>query len=135
MDIIELSREIGRKLQEDKRYINLKVAQQNSDNDSALQDLIGEFNLKRMAINNEAGKEDRDEKKIESLNHEIRDLYTEIMANESMMKYNNAKNEFDYLVKRINAIIMQSAEGEDPNTTDLQESACSGSCSSCSGCH
>lgn len=135
MDIIELAREIGRKLQEDDRYLKLKLAQQNSDEDKELQELIGEFNLKRMAINNEATKEDRDDNKLQEMNKEIREMYTTIMQNKNMSAYNEAKQEFDSVLRRVNAIIMQSAEGEDPNTTDYEEATCSGSCSSCSGCH
>lgn len=135
LDIIELSREIGRKLQEDERYLNLKIAQQNSDEDEKLQELIGEFNLKRMSINNETTKEEKDNKKIDELNTQIRDLYESIMKNENMSAYNIAKNEFDQMIKRVNGIIMNSAAGEDPNTTDLEESSCNGNCSGCSGCH
>lgn len=134
MDIIELSREIGRQLQKDEKYIAMDIARQNSDNDEELQALIGEFNLKRIAINNEATKQDRDDDKLQRLNKEMRDVYAQIMKNENMTAYNNAKNDFDILVQRVLAIISQSAEGEDPNTTDYSPS-CTGSCSSCSGCH
>ena len=134
MDIIELSREIGRQLQKDEKYIAMDIAKQNSDNDEELQSLIGEFNLKRIAINNEATKQDRDDDKLQKLNKEMRDVYAQIMKNENMTAYNNAKNDFDVLVQRVLAIISQSAEGEDPNTTDYSPS-CTGSCSSCSGCH
>lgn len=134
MDIIELAREIGRKIQSDDIYLKLKVAKQNSDEDKYLQDLIGEFNLKRIAINNETAKENRDNKKIQELNTELREVYSKIMKNENMAAYNIAKQEMDSVLKRVTAIIMQSAEGEDPETTDYEE-PCTGSCSSCSGCH
>ena len=134
MDIIELAREIGRKIQSDDMYLKLKIAKQNSDEDKELQDLIGEFNLKRIAINNEATKDERDEKKLQELNEELRELYSTIMKNENMIAYNIAKQEMDSVLKRVTAIIMQSAEGEDPETTDYEES-CTGSCSSCGGCH
>ena len=134
MDIIELAREIGKKIQSDDMYLKLKRAKQNSDEDKKLQDLIGEFNLKRIAINNEATKDERDEKKLQELNEELRELYSTIMKNENMIAYNIAKQEMDSVLKRVTAIIMQSAEGEDPETTDYEES-CTGSCSSCGGCH
>ncbi|HHZ05734.1 MAG TPA: YlbF family regulator [Clostridiales bacterium] len=134
MDTVELAREIGRQIQNDEAYVQLKVAQQNSDEDKELQDLIGEFNLKRMAINNEASKTDRDDTKMQELNQELRDSYSKIMENENMIAYNVAKQELDTIVQRVVAIISQSAEGEDPNTTDYTPS-CGGSCSSCSGCH
>ena len=52
MDIIELARQIGKEIQQDERYLNLQKAEKSSDSDQQLQDLIGDFNLNRMAINN-----------------------------------------------------------------------------------
>ena len=54
MDIIEKARELGRLIQEEDSYKKLQDAQKNADADMELQRLIGEFNLKRMSINNEA---------------------------------------------------------------------------------
>ena len=51
MDVIELARELGKAIQQDERFLAMQIARQNSDNDDELQQLIGEFNLKRMAIN------------------------------------------------------------------------------------
>ena len=56
------------------------------------------------------------------------------MVNENMIKLNESKAEFDTIINRVFAIVSNSANGEDPNTTDYK-AACSGSCSSCSGCH
>ena len=52
MDIIEKARELGRLIQEEDSYKKLQDAQKNADADMELQRLIGEFNLKRMSINN-----------------------------------------------------------------------------------
>ena len=92
MDIIEVTRELGRALQNDERYIARVAARQASDEDQALQEAIGEFNLKRMAINNEAQKEDRNEETMKRLNEEFRAVYQKIMENEHMLRYNDAKN-------------------------------------------
>ena len=135
MDIINLAREIGKELQKDNRYINMQLAKQSSDEDQKLQDMIGEFNLKRMAINNETQKDEQDQEKIQAFNQELRAVYTQIMENPNMIAYNSAKDELDALLKRVSAIIGQSADGEDPETTDLVESSCGGECSSCGGCH
>lgn len=134
MDMIELAREIGKEIQKDEAYIKMRVAQQVSEDDEALQNLVGEFNLKRMAISNEASKADRDDTKLEELNREMRHLYAEIMQNENMAKFNTAKQEFETKLQRVLAIINNSAEGEDPETTDYT-SSCTGSCSTCGGCH
>lgn len=134
MDMIQLAREIGKKIQEDEAYIKMRLAQQVSEEDEELQNLVGEFNLKRMSINNEASKVDRDDEKLQELNKEMRHIYAQIMQNENMAKFNQAKQEFDTKLQRVMAIISNSAEGEDPETTDFTP-GCSGSCSSCSGCH
>ena len=135
MDVIELARELGKAIQQDERFLAMQIARQNSDNDDELQQLIGEFNLKRMAINNEAAKGNRDEAKLQQLNSELRETYAKVMQNKNMNAYNEAKELMDNMLKRINAIISISAEGGDPEIVDLTEDTCGGSCSSCAGCH
>ena len=135
MDIIELARTLGKAIQDDQRFINAQVAIQQSDADEKLQGMIGEFNLKRMMINNEAQKDDRSEDLLRQYNDELRAIYAEIMQNPNMQAYNNAKNELDALVQRVTAIIGMCAEGQDPETADIDLSACSGNCASCGGCH
>ena len=133
-DTIKLARELGHAIQKEAFYINLQTAKNNADADESLQALITQFNLKRLAINNEACKSDRDEDALHVLNEEMRTLYSDIMSNENMVAYNAAKQEFDHSLQRIVAIITQSAEGEDPDTTDYNED-CTHDCSTCGGCH
>ena len=113
-----MARELGHAIQNEDAYIKLQVAQQNSDNDKELQGLIGEFNLKRMSINNEAQKSDRDDEKLQKLNTEMREVYAKIMQNENMNAYNDAKEALDSILQRVLTIISNSANGEDPDTTD-----------------
>ena len=134
MDMIELARDFGRELQKDERYLAFNAARVASDEDEELQALIGEFNLKRMAINNEAQKEEQDEEKVRTLNEELRAAYNRIMANEIMVRYNETKQELDLFVQRLLTIISMCAEGEDPATADYNPS-CTHDCSTCGGCH
>ncbi len=135
MDIITMARELGKAIQQEEAYIKLHEVQSKADADSELQSLIGEFNLKRMAINNEASKKERDQDKLSSLNTEMREVYSKIMSNENMIAYNEAKDAFDAIANRVLAIVQQSAEGADPETADYSQSSCSGSCETCGGCH
>lgn len=135
MDIIDLTREVAKALQQDERYIKMQIAKEKSDNDENLQALIGEFNLKRIAITNETKKENIDNEKIKVLNEELKSCYANIMDNENMAIYAETQKEVENLLKRITTIISKSAMGEDPNTADLTESECSGNCSGCSGCN
>lgn len=134
MDIIEMTRELGKAIQKDDRYLNMQLATQNCEDDQQLQDLIGDFNLKRLAINNETSGEDANEEKLRTLNEELRHIYAQIMQNPNMTAYNMAREEMDGLMNRVTAIITKSVEGEDPETADY-EASCTGSCATCGGCH
>lgn len=137
MDVIKMAREIGAAIQQDPRYAAYNEAKELNDKDEALQKLIGEFNLKRFELNSEMGKPEKDNEKLQKLDNEIKSLYGEIMANESMEKFNTTKNAMDDMLSQINYIITMAANGEDPMTcpTHQPSSGCSGSCSSCGGCH
>ncbi|WP_405354955.1 YlbF family regulator [Ruminococcus sp.] len=134
MDIIEKARELGKLIQQEESYIALQKAQADADADMELQNLIGDFNMKRMSINNEASKKDKDSDKLALLNSQMREDYSKIMSNKNMIAYNDAKDAFDVIANRVLAIVQQSAEGADPETADYSTSSCSGSCSTCGGC-
>ncbi|MGI6264017.1 MAG: YlbF family regulator [Acutalibacteraceae bacterium] len=133
--LVEMAKDLGYAIQQDERYIRLQMAQAAADADEALQALIGEFNLKRMALNNELGKEDKDEQKLKEYDAALREQYDKVMANAHMDAYNTAKQAMDALMRQINTVVMMAAQGQDPETA-LEESSCAGDCSTCGGgCH
>ncbi|NLK70566.1 MAG: YlbF family regulator [Clostridiales bacterium] len=134
MDIIEKARELGKMIQQDERYKAYYDAKEKNDKDEELQALIGEFNLKRVDLNREMSKDDKDMERLRELDSEIKSLYGKIMANPNMEVFNDAKNAMDELLSQINTIITASANGEDPETCATQ-SSCGGSCAGCSGCN
>lgn len=134
MDMIELAREIGKQIQQDSSYINVKTAEQACDEDKNLQQQIADFNMKRMTLSQESNKQPRDDQKVAKLNQELRECYEKVMSNENMSGYNNAKTELDHKIKHIIDIITMSAEGADPDTVQ-EQTDCGHDCSCCSGCH
>ncbi len=135
MGVIKAARELGKAIQEDERYIKFNAAREANDKDTDLQDKIGEFNLIRMQLGEEMNKEtEGDKDRIAELNKKLRQVYSDIMVNETMIAYNQAKGDFDTLVSEMNTIIDKSIAGEDPDTCDYTAS-CSGDCSACGGCH
>ena len=138
MDTIKMFMEAGAALQNDPLYTDLINAKNLNDADEELQKQIGEFNLAKIAMNTAIGAEEQDEEGLAALNADINRLYEEIMNNESMVAYNDAKVAIDELLQHVNAIVMAAVNGENPMevTSPSQQSACSsGGCSSCSGCH
>ena len=127
----ELAKDLGHEIQRDDRFIRTQLAQAKADEDEQLQALIGEFNLKRMAINTESSKDEaeKDEEKLRQLNVEIREVYARVMANEAMAEYQAAKAELDKVLGGISAIINMAAQGLNPD--EYEEHECSGNCGSC----
>ena len=114
MDCIDLFKRAAMALQTDSRYLAMDQARKMNDKDEELQNLIGEFNLARMDLNNEIGK---------------------IMADDGMVAYNEAKRDWEALVNYIDAIINTAMNGGDPMTVQEPSASCTGSCSTCGGCH
>lgn len=135
MNIIELTRELGKKIQSDDKYIALQIATQAADDDQELQNLIREFNLKKIALSGETSKENRDTEKVKKYNSEMVAAYNNVMANPKMVVYQKTQQDFEEHIKRIQTIITMCAQGEDPETADYDAQACAGNCSSCGGCH
>ncbi len=135
-DAITLFKEAAAQMQREEVYVALMGALKKNDEDEALQSLIGDFNLARIDLNAELSKgEEKDQEKINTLNTKVGQLYNDIMANESMITYNEAKAELEQLVEYINAIVNTAVNGGDPMTVEQPQAGCTGSCASCSGCH
>ncbi|MEG1447919.1 MAG: YlbF family regulator [Oscillospiraceae bacterium] len=133
MDVISLTRELGKAIQQDERYLNLVKTKEANDADQGLQKQIAQFNELRIELNKEISKEEKDNDKLTELDKEIQGVFAEIMKNENMVKFNEAKGEIDKMMKFINEILMGTMNGENPD--EIQEHQCTGSCSSCSSCN
>ncbi len=134
--ILELTKDLAHEIQMDERFVRMQMAQAAADADEALQTLIGDFNLKRMALATESSKDDdkKDPEKIKTLDEELRALYAQVMENENMKAFNAAKIGMDEMMNGVSRILTLAAQGVDPDSADM-EASCSGNCSSCGGCH
>lgn len=134
MDVIEKVRELGKAIQQDERYIRFAKAKLANDSDVDLQNAIGNFNIKRMELEQAVSSEQKDEEKVKTLNEELRKIYGEVMSSPVMVEYNTAKAMLDQLMNDVNTVLTKTLDGEDPETCDI-EAGCTGSCSTCGGCH
>lgn len=137
MDVIKATRELGKAIQNDERYKSYLEAKEANDKDEALQQLIGEFNLKRENLQLEANKPDetRDDTKVQRFNKELQECYEKVMANPNMANFAIQKNALDSLLQQVQGIIGLCCEGEDPDTCQYRVSSCTSDCSTCGGCH
>ena len=134
MTMIEQARALGAALQQDELYKNYMAAAEKVDKAPAVQKKIGEFNNMRRELSLEMAKEDKDADRLTALDTDIRAVYDEIMAMPEMDEFNREKEKFDKLMKSIDFILSQAANGEDPMTCPETAPTCTGSCASCGGC-
>ena len=137
MDIIKLTRELGKAIQADERYAKFVAARETNEKDDELNELIGKMQLIHMSYQHEASKEDANEQKLTAYEEEFMSIREKIMNNQNMINYEKARMDIDEMMNYIVAILTECIKGEDPETCEPpQEHSCGGNCSSCgSDCH
>ncbi|MBE6903958.1 MAG: YlbF family regulator [Ruminococcaceae bacterium] len=126
--ITDKANELGELIKADERFIKYEELKQKQSADEALQEKISNFNLKRISLSNEMQKDDRDDEKVKQIETQMQELYNEIMASETMAEFTKASKEFEDLINSVYTILNYHITGEQPGS-------CSGSCSTCGGCH
>ena len=135
MDIMEMTRELGKALQQDDRYIAYMLAKQANDEDKELQADIAHFEDLRINLGTAMSAEEPDSDRIKELDTELKAVYQKVMKNPKMVVYSGAQQALESLVSNMQQIISMCANGEDPDTCKIPESGCTGSCATCGGCH
>ena len=136
MDVIAITRELGKAIQADERYAKFVVAREANEKDDALNELVGKMQLVHMSYQHEASKEHANEQKLEAYEEEFMGIREKIMANENMKNYEAARAEIDAMMNYIVGLLTECVRGEDPETCEPpKEHECGGECSSCGGCH
>lgn len=136
MDVIKLTRELGKAIQESDKYLAFCEAKKQNEADDELNALIGKLNLVQMSYENESSKDEPDADKLEQMDSEFRDIYGDIMLNENMKNYEDKKQDLDDMMNYLIQILSLCVNGEDPDTCEpaAADGDCTGNCSSCGGC-
>lgn len=136
MDAIVKFKEAAAAFQQDERYLKMEAARKANDEDTELQNMLAEFTEIRMNLNQEMNNADRDEAALADMNARINSLYNDIMGNEHMQAYNEAKQGIEGFMDYVNAILNAAIEGDNPMEVEepVQGGCGSGGCASCSGC-
>lgn len=133
MSIEKLTRELGKAIQQDERYLAMQKAIEANEKDTALNELMSKIQLIQVSYQHEASKEEPDEGKMKAYDEEFRGVYSEIMMNENMRNYEMARKEMDDLMNYLTGILAMCVNGDDPDTCDPTTHSCGGDCGSC-GC-
>ena len=95
MDIIKLTRELGKAIQQDERYLKFVAAREANEADTELNDLVGKMQLIHMSYQHEASKEDANEQKLQAYEEEFMGIREKIIANPNMANYEAARMAID----------------------------------------
>lgn len=125
---MELTVKLAKKIQETKEYLNLKNAKKINDEDPELKNNIVKFNELtenvKSLIKNKSSKEEIDDE-----NFKISEIYNKITSNKNMINYNNASDEMNILMNKINNILIKAVNGE-----DFENACVKFNCESCEKC-
>lgn len=121
MDTIKLARELGKAIQADERYLTLKKCFDANEKDTALNDLMASVQLLQLSYQAEASKETPDEAKLEEMNKQFENLYSEVMKNDNMKNFEAARKEVDDMMNYIVELLYLCVNGEDPETCEPQK--------------
>lgn len=134
MSILEEALIFAKKIQETQQYLNLKKAKEINDSDENLQNLVNEFNMLKLKFEHNLNKKETDEGDGKKLT----ELYDKIMENENMVAFNEASDEMNALMNKINKILVAAVNGKNVDEfedSDFEDEAgCAGNCHNCSGC-
>lgn len=91
--------------------------------------LISDYNEKREAKLAEFKDKEPTKEDVESINEYLQNEFNKIMDNKVIHEYVKASRVFEMMLTQMDNIIKQGVSVDDGH------SGCSGSCSTCSGCH
>jgi cell fate (sporulation/competence/biofilm development) regulator YlbF (YheA/YmcA/DUF963 family) len=125
MTIIEQAHELGKLIKESPEMAAMQAADEAQAADDTAQELLKEFNLKRMNLARDMQENKITREEAVSANSEA---FAELLDScETIRSYVEAKKAFDAVVQEINGILNYYITGQEPG--------CTHNCSSCGGCH
>jgi len=134
MDVIKMTRELGKAIQSDERYENFQQTKKNNEADSGLNALMGKLNLAQMSYQNESESENPDNAKMDAYDKEFHEIYGELMQNPNMLRYEASRIEIDKLMNHIMQLLALCVNGADPDTCEPEAANCGSGCAACGGC-
>ena len=125
MNLIEKAHELGQMIKECPEMLEMQKCEEAQANDNEAQELLKEFNLKRMNL-----VRDMQENKItrEEATKKNSEAFAEMLEKSKVISdYVEAKKDFDAVVTQVNNIINMYITGQD--------GSCTHNCATCGGCH
>ena len=125
MTILEKANELGQMIKDSAEMKALNEAEEAQSHDDEAQQLIADFNIKRMNLAKKLQEETLTQEEAVKQNNEAFNEMVE--KSETIKNYVEAKKTFDKLVNGVNSTINLYIMGE--------QGGCTHDCHTCGGCH
>lgn len=129
-EILTKARELGMMIAECDEFKAAKAAEDTYLADETAQKMMNEYNAKCAELSEKAAKDDLTKQEYDKLQMDAQAEFIKLCSNDKINTYLEANREFSALISQVNGIIVHFVKGDDE-----QSGGCSGSCSSCRGCH
>lgn len=127
-EILEKAKELGMMIAESDEFKKLKETEELQLADPVAQQMMMDYNIRREELSEKAASPDLTKEDWEKLQMDAQAEFIKLCQNENIKNYLDANQSFSNLINQVNSIIAHFVKGED-------QSGCSGSCSTCHGCH
>ena len=119
---MELAAQLGQAIKADERVIKMDNARVAYEADTGVQQLMFEYNMQQIALQEEYKKTSIDKNVIEAIEKRIDQIVAEVTANPTFIALNEAEEAVNALMQEVNAEITFQITGKRP---------CAHDCSSC----
>jgi len=127
MTVVEKANELGLMLKESQEFIRLQKAQEEQHADMDAQLLLMNYNRKRDELVKRAQKENITKDEMQEIRNEMEAEYSKLTKNSKIVEFIDAMQQFNEMMEQVNNIVTSYVYPK--------EEGCSGSCSTCGGCH
>ena len=128
--IIEKAQELGTLIAESPEKLAAETAADRMNNDEEAVKLLATYNENRKAATAKLRDKEPTKEELEEYRNYVQEEFNKIAENKIISDYIEANKEFDLLVQQVNAVLSYFITGQ-----EAEGGSCSGSCSTCGGCH
>lgn len=128
MEILDMAQALGEAIKADARTARFQKAKEAYDADEKLVSAVKEYNVQKMAMNEQLKAENPDQAVTDAIQRRIEEIYEEIIASPVMAEYSEAEKALNDFINLVNMTITCAITGESMGCTEEK-------CKTCGHCH
>lgn len=129
-EIIEKAQELGTMIADSEERRRSEAAADAMNNDAEATELLRTYNENRKIATEKLRGKNPSKEELTEFKEYVQAEFEKIAGNTLIAEYIEASKEFDSLVQQVNAVLAYFISGK-----ENEGGSCSGSCSTCGGCH